>query len=160
MNQKKPVCVLNGPNLNLLGQREPQTYGRTTLDELDAACRAAGAALGLDVDCRQTNHEGVMLDWIHAARTQAAGIVINPGGWTHTSVALRDALAASELPIVEVHISNIHRREAFRQHSYVSAVATGVICGLGTRGYALGLQALHHILEDLDDLENLEESRS
>ncbi|HMW30569.1 MAG TPA: type II 3-dehydroquinate dehydratase [Plasticicumulans sp.] len=148
MNQKKPVYVLNGPNLNLLGQREPQTYGRTTLAELEAACRAAGEALGLDVDCRQTNHEGVMLDWIHAARTQAAGIVINPGGWTHTSVALRDALAASELPIVEVHISNIHRREAFRQHSYVSAVAIGVICGLGTRGYEYGLQALQQHFEE------------
>ncbi len=148
MNQKKPVYVLNGPNLNLLGQREPQTYGRTTLAELEAACRAAGEALGLDVDCRQTNHEGVMLDWIHAARTQAAGIVINPGGWTHTSVALRDALAASELPIVEVHISNIHRREAFRHHSYVSAVAIGVICGLGTRGYEYGLQALQQHFEE------------
>lgn len=144
----KPVYVLNGPNLNLLGKREPHLYGSTTLADVEAECRALAAELGLTLEFHQSNHEGQMIDWIHAAREAAAGIVINPGGWTHTSVALRDALAASELPIVEVHISNIHRREAFRQHSYVSAVAIGVICGLGTRGYEYGLQALQQHFEE------------
>ena len=136
------VYVLNGPNLNLLGSREPAIYGRETLADVEAACREAAGGLGLTVDFRQTNHEGVLIDSIHEARGKAAGIVINPGGLTHTSMALMDALSASELPIVEVHLSNIHRRESFRHLSYVSRVATGVICGLGPQGYVLALEAM------------------
>ena len=136
------VYVLNGPNLNLLGSREPAIYGRETLADVEAACRVAAGGLGLTVDFRQTNHEGVLIDSIHEARGKAGGIVINPGGLTHTSVALMDALSASELPILEVHLSNIHRRESFRHLSYVSRVATGVICGLGPQGYVLALEAM------------------
>jgi 3-dehydroquinate dehydratase II len=139
---RQRVYVLNGPNLNLLGVREPGIYGRETLADVRAACEAAGARLDLDVDFRQSNHEGQLIDWIHEARTGAAGIVINPAGLTHTSVALMDALAASDLPVVEVHISNVHRRESFRHLSYVSLVATGVIAGLGTQGYVLALEAM------------------
>ncbi|TCO75809.1 3-dehydroquinate dehydratase [Plasticicumulans lactativorans] len=142
----KPVYVLNGPNLNLLGKREPHLYGSTTLADVEAECRALAAELGLTLEFHQSNHEGQMIDWIHAAREAAAGIVINPGGWTHTSVALRDALAASDLPVIEVHVTNIHKREEFRHHSYVSGIAVGVIAGLGTQGYALALRALQRLL--------------
>ncbi len=142
----KRVYVLNGPNLNLLGVREPSVYGHETLADVRAACEAAGARLDLDVDFRQTNHEGQLIDWVHEARTGAAGIVINPAGLTHTSVALMDALAASELPVVEVHLSNIHRRESFRHLSYVSRVATGVIAGLGPQGYVLALEAMARLV--------------
>jgi 3-dehydroquinate dehydratase II len=143
----KRVYVLNGPNLNLLGVREPGIYGRETLADVRAACEAAGARLGLDIDFRQSNHEGQLIDWVHEARTGAAGIVINPAGLTHTSVALMDALAASDLPVVEVHISNVHRRESFRHLSYVSLVATGVIAGLGTQGYVLALEAMARLVQ-------------
>ena len=143
----KRVYVLNGPNLNLLGVREPAIYGRETLADVRAACEAAGARLGLAVEFRQSNHEGRLVDWVQEARTEAAGIVINPAGLTHTSVALMDALAASELPVVEVHVSNIHRREGFRHHSYVSLVATGVIAGLGTQGYVLALEAMARFVQ-------------
>jgi 3-dehydroquinate dehydratase II len=136
------VYVLNGPNLNLLGTREPAIYGRETLADVEAACHEAAAGLGLGVDFRQTNHEGVLIDSVHEARGRATGIVINPGGLTHTSVALMDALSASALPVVEVHLSNIHRRESFRHLSYVSRVAAGVICGLGPHGYVLALEAM------------------
>lgn len=136
------VYVLNGPNLNLLGRREPAIYGRETLADVEASCREAAAALGFAIDFRQSNYEGVLIDSIHEARGTALGIVINPGGLTHTSVALMDALTASELPVMEVHLSNIHRRESFRHLSYVSRVATGVICGLGPHGYVLALEAL------------------
>jgi 3-dehydroquinate dehydratase II len=136
------VYVLNGPNLNLLGTREPAIYGRETLADVEAACHEAAAGLGLEVDFRQTNHEGVLIDSVHEARGRATGIVINPGGLTHTSVALMDALSASALPVVEVHLSNIHRRESFRHLSYVSRVAEGVICGLGPHGYVLALEAM------------------
>lgn len=142
----KPVYVLNGPNLNLLGKREPHLYGSTTLADVEAECRALAAELGLVLEFHQSNHEGQMIDWIHAAREAATGIVINPGGWTHTSVALRDALAASDLPVIEVHVTNIHKREEFRHHSYVSGIAVGVIAGLGTQGYALALRALQRLL--------------
>jgi 3-dehydroquinate dehydratase-2 len=140
------VYVLNGPNLNLLGTREPAIYGRETLADVETACRARAAELGLQIDFRQSNHEGVLIDAIHEARRQAGGIVINPGGLTHTSVALMDALTASELPVIEVHLSNIHRRETFRHHSYVSLVATGVICGLGPQGYVLALEAMARLI--------------
>ena len=136
------MFVLNGPNLNLLGVREPEVYGRLTLAELDALCVAEGAALGLSVRCRQSNHEGELVEWIHQARAEARGLVINPAAYSHTSVALLDALSAAGLPTIEVHLSNIHRREAFRAHSDVSRVADGVICGLGADGYRLALRAL------------------
>jgi 3-dehydroquinate dehydratase-2 len=134
------VLVLNGPNLNLLGTREPQVYGATTLAELEATLRADGAAAGLAVECFQSNHEGALIDRLHAARGSADWIVINPGGLTHTSVALRDALAGVAIPFVEVHISNVHAREPFRHHSYLSSIATGVIAGLGVFGYRAALQ--------------------
>ncbi|MFG2426837.1 type II 3-dehydroquinate dehydratase [Streptomyces sp. NPDC048590] len=143
-----PVLVLNGPNLNLLGLREPEVYGTDTLAGIELLCRRTAAAHGLYADCRQSNHEGVLIDAVHEARTGHRGIVINPAGYSHTSVALRDALAAVELPVVEVHLSNIHRREEFRHHSFVSAVADTVICGAGTHGYALALTHLARILEE------------
>ncbi|KAF1061172.1 MAG: 3-dehydroquinate dehydratase [Pseudomonas citronellolis] len=134
-----PILVLNGPNLNLLGTREPATYGHETLADIQAQCEAHAASLGLEIDFRQTNHEGQLLDWIHQARQRCAGIVINPAAWTHTSVAIRDALAAVELPVIEVHLSNVHQREAFRHHSYVSPVAIGVLAGFGSHGYRMAL---------------------
>jgi 3-dehydroquinate dehydratase-2 len=140
------VLVLHGPSLNLLGKREPAIYGTTDLAAIDASLRALAAELGASVECRQSNHEGVLIDWIHEARTSADAIVINPGGLTHTSVALMDALSAAEKPVVELHLSNVHRREAFRHHSYVSLVATGVICGLGPHGYVLALHAAKELV--------------
>jgi 3-dehydroquinate dehydratase-2 len=136
------LLVLHGPNLNLLGLREPDVYGRTTLAEIDDDLRRVGAAAGATVDTFQSNHEGALIDRVHAARTDGTqAIVINPGGFTHTSVALRDALAGVALPFIEVHLSNIHRREPFRHHSYFSDLAVGVICGLGASGYRLALEA-------------------
>ncbi len=136
------VLVINGPNLNLLGLREPAVYGRETLADLEALCRAEGEALGLRVDCRQSNHEGELIDWIHAARENAAAILINAGAYSHTSQAIPDALRAYPGLVVELHLSNIHAREPFRHHSHVSAVATAVICGLGSAGYRLALRAV------------------
>ena len=136
------VLVLNGPNLNLLGTREPEIYGRTTLAEVEAACRRRGGELGLEVECRQSNHEGELVDWIQEAREGTDGLVLNAGAYSHTSVALLDALSAAGLPLIEVHLSNIYRREPFRHHSYVSRVADGLICGLGVDGYLLALQSL------------------
>ena len=136
------VLVLNGPNLGRLGTREPQTYGTTTHDELAATCRAQGEELGLEVEVRQTDAEHEMLGWLHEAADASTPVVLNPGGWTHTSVALRDACAALTAPLVEVHISNVHAREEFRRHSYVSPVATGVVAGLGVEGYGLALRWL------------------
>lgn len=140
------VFVLNGPNLNLLGLREPAVYGSTTLADVEAEVRAAGERLGLSIEFRQSNHEGTLVDWIHEARTRAAGIVVNPGAYTHTSIALHDAIKAVGLPVMEVHISNVFARESFRHHSYVSPVAAGVLCGLGTHGYVLALEALARIV--------------
>lgn len=140
------VFVLNGPNLNLLGLREPAVYGSTTLANVEAEVRAAGERLGLSIVFRQSNHEGTLVDWLHEARGTAAGVVINPGAYTHTSIALHDAIKAVELPVMEVHISNIFARESFRHHSYVSPVAAGVLCGLGTHGYVLALEALARIV--------------
>jgi len=148
MNAK--VLVLNGPNLNMLGTREPQVYGSETLADVEADCRGVGEALGLAVECRQSNWEGQLIDWIHAARSEFDAIVINPGGLTHTSVSLRDALSAYGGPVIEVHISNIHRREAFRHVSYVSAIAVGMICGLGVEGYGLAIRRLATLLKKAD----------
>jgi 3-dehydroquinate dehydratase II len=137
-----PVFILNGPNLNLLGVREPGIYGARTLKDIEADCEKAAANLGFSIDFRQTNHEGMLVDWIQEAGRGAQGIVINPGAYTHTSVALRDSLLAVSRPTIEVHLSNIFAREPFRRHSHVSPVASGVICGLGPAGYVLALQAL------------------
>jgi len=136
------ILVLNGPNLNLLGKRQPEIYGTTTLADVEAECRALGAGLGLGLDFFQTNHEGAMIDRIHEARGAVAGIVINPGAWTHTSVAILDALNTFEGAVIEVHISNIHKREPFRHHSYVSGRADAVIAGCGTEGYLLALRRM------------------
>ena len=140
------IAVLNGPNLNLLGLRQPEVYGSATLDDVETLCAETAEAVGLAIDFRQTNGEGELITWVQECRGRAAGIVINPAGYTHTSVALMDALLAVELPVIEVHVSNIHRREDFRRHSYVSRAATGVICGLGVRGYALALSAMAELL--------------
>jgi 3-dehydroquinate dehydratase-2 len=138
----KPIFVLNGPNLNLLGSREPEVYGHTTLADIETATRAKGAALKLGVEFRQSNHEGELVDWLQEARTAASGVILNAGAYTHTSVAIHDALKALDLPVIEVHISNPYRREPFRHTSYVSPVATGVICGVGAQGYALAVEAI------------------
>jgi 3-dehydroquinate dehydratase-2 len=137
---------LNGPNLNLLGTREPEVYGHVTLAEIEDACRVRASELGLELDCRQSNHEGSLLDWIQEAGGTHDAIVLNPGAYSHTSVAIPDALKAVGLPVVELHLSNIHKREPFRQKSYVSAVAEGVICGFGAQGYVLALEAVARLL--------------
>jgi 3-dehydroquinate dehydratase-2 len=136
------VLVLNGPNLNMLGIREPQTYGAQTLADIEAMCVAEGRELGLEVECRQSNIEGELVTWIQQALGQFDALVLNPGAYSHTSIAIHDAIRAVGIKVIEVHLSNIHAREAFRHHSYVSAVATGVICGLGATGYKLALRAL------------------
>ncbi|WP_431478240.1 type II 3-dehydroquinate dehydratase [Massilia eburnea] len=134
------LLLLNGPNLNLLGTREPETYGASTLADVEQAAQAQAGTAGARLACFQSNHEGALIDRIHAARTEGVDfIVINPGGYTHTSVALRDALAGVAIPFIEVHISNIYRREEFRHHSYLSAIAQGTICGLGIDGYRLAI---------------------
>ena len=138
----KPIYVLNGPNLNLLGHREPHLYGSVTLADIETRLRSRAAGLGLAIEFRQTNHEGNLVDWVHEARHKASAIIVNAAGLTHTSVPLLDALLAADLPIVEVHLTNIYRREPFRHHSYVSQAATGIICGLGPKGYELALDAL------------------
>ena len=142
------ILVLNGPNLNLLGLREPEIYGRETLSDIEEACLERAAELGLQLDFRQSNHEGQLVDWIHEARQTADGIILNAGAYSHTSIALLDALAAAELPVVEVHLSNISRREPFRHHSYISRVARGVICGFGGHGYELALTAMARLLHN------------
>jgi 3-dehydroquinate dehydratase II len=136
------IYILNGPNLNLLGKREPEIYGSETLADIAARCKAKAGVLGFAVDVRQTNIEGELVDWVQEAREKAAGIIINAAGYTHTSVALHDALKACDLPVIEVHLSNIYKREPFRHTSYVSGVAEGVICGFGGLGYEFALEAL------------------
>lgn len=138
----KPIYILNGPNLNLLGLRQPEIYGRETLEDVAQDCGALAEELGLTIRFLQSNHEGQLVDWIHEARTGGAGIIINPAAYTHTSVAILDALNAFEGPVLEVHISNVHKREAFRHHSYVSLRAEGVIAGFGTEGYRLALRRM------------------
>jgi len=135
------ISILNGPNLNLLGKRQPQIYGAETLADVEWNCRAV-LAEGFDLTLRQSNHEGQIIDWIHEARETACGIVINPGAFTHTSIAILDALNAFEGPVIEVHISNVHKRESFRHHSYVSLRAEGVIVGLGIEGYEAGVRRI------------------
>jgi 3-dehydroquinate dehydratase-2 len=144
------VLVLNGPNLNLLGTRKPEVYGSTTLADVESRCREEAGKLGLDLEFRQSNHEGQLIDWIHecGAQVKAAtsiGAVFNPGAYTHTSVALHDAIEGASLPLIEVHISNVHAREEFRHHSYISPVARGTIVGFGVYGYVLAIQGLYEL---------------
>ncbi|MGI4942567.1 MAG: type II 3-dehydroquinate dehydratase [Janthinobacterium lividum] len=141
------VYVLNGPNLNLLGRRQPEIYGRETLADVERDCRALAVELGLGLRFHQSNREYEIIDWVHEARDDAGGIIINPAAFTHTSVAILDALNTFEGPVMEVHISNVHKREEFRHHSYVSLRADGVIAGLGTQGYQLALRRVAHLLE-------------
>lgn len=139
---KQQVFILNGPNLNMLGKREPGIYGATTLSDIEALCRAEGEVLGVDIEFRQSNHEGDLVNWIQEAGERRALVLINPAAYTHTSIALHDAIRAAGVTLVEVHISNIHAREPFRHHSYVSSLAKGVLCGFGVDGYVMGLRAL------------------
>ena len=152
MAQAPAVLVLNGPNLNLLGTREPEVYGRTTLAQIESACVARGRELGLAVECRQSNHEGELVTWVQEARNSHQGIVLNAGALTHTSIALLDALQAVDLPLVEVHLSNIYRRESFRHHSYISSAATGTICGFGSQSYLLALEAMARLLKTEEEV--------
>lgn len=142
----KPIYILNGPNLNLLGLREPAIYGSATLNDVEALCRAHAAKLGHAIDFRQSNIEGELVTWIHEAREKASGIAINAGAYTHTSIALHDALKAADLPAVELHLSNVHKREAFRHHSTIAAAVNGVICGFGTDSYTLAITALSNLI--------------
>ena len=138
----KPIYVLNGPNLNLLGSREPEVYGKETLDDVRARCERKAKELGFSVEFRQSNHEGELVAWIQEARASAAGLIVNAGAFTHTSIAMLDALLACPIPSVEVHLSNIFTREPFRQHSYISKAVKGVICGFGAQSYELAIEAL------------------
>jgi len=146
----RSILVLNGPNLNLLGTRQPEIYGRETLAMLEDKCTQHATDLGAQATCLQSNHEGILIDAIHAAKGAHQGIVLNAGAYTHTSIALMDALASVELPCVEVHLSNIHARESFRHVSYISRVALGQICGFGSRGYLMAIDALLAHLDELD----------
>lgn len=140
------LFVLNGPNLNRLGTREPEQYGRTTLADIERLCHETGEDLGFEIEFRQTNFEGLLVDWIQEAGDVAQGLVINPAAYTHTSVALHDAIRTAEIPTVEIHLSNVFARENFRHHSYVSPVANGVICGFGATGYRLAIEALSDVI--------------
>jgi 3-dehydroquinate dehydratase-2 len=141
------VLVLNGPNLNMLGVREPSIYGTETLDDIEALCLERAESLNIAIDFRQSNLEGELVSWIQQARGEHDGIILNAGAYTHTSIAIMDALSVAELPVIEVHLSNVFRREAFRHHSYVSPVAKGVICGFGAHGYLLALDALARLID-------------
>lgn len=150
LGMTQTIFVLNGPNLNMLGQREPGIYGRHTLSDIEEMCHERAKSLDLRIDFRQTNHEGVLVDWIQEAAQAAAGLIINPAAYSHTSVALQDAIRASKLPVIEVHLSNIHAREAFRHTSFVSPVALAVLCGLGPIGYPLAIEAMADHLNNKD----------
>jgi 3-dehydroquinate dehydratase-2 len=141
------IFILNGPNLNLLGQREPHIYGHETLDDLEAMCRDHAEALDIDIDFRQSNHEGVLIDWVHEARQLADGLICNFGAYSHTSIALHDALLSVQVPVIEVHLSNVHARERFRHKSYTAQAAKGLIAGLGPAGYRLALTALSDLVD-------------
>lgn len=141
------IAVLNGPNLNMLGVREPEKYGTATLDDVEALCAETAEEFGLAIDFRQTNSEGELVTWVQECRGRAAGIIINPAGYTTTSIAVMDALLAVGVPVIEVHITNIHRREEFRHHSFISKASTGVICGLGVAGYALAMRAMADLVD-------------
>jgi 3-dehydroquinate dehydratase-2 len=142
------VFVLNGPNLNMLGKREPGIYGGKTLDMIGDECRQSGGTLGFDVDFRQTNHEGVLVDWLHEANDKAAAVLINPGAYGHTSIALHDAIRAIDVPVIELHLSNIHAREEFRHKTWTAAAVKGVICGFGSDSYLLALQAARTLITE------------
>ncbi len=144
----KPIFVLNGPNLNLLGTREPEIYGKDTLDDIRMKCEAKAKALGFAIDFRQSNHEGELVAWIQEARAGASGLIVNAGAFTHTSIAMLDALLACQVPSVEVHLSNIFTREPFRHHSYISKAVEGVICGFGALSYELAIEALARLIRD------------
>ena len=144
------ILILNGPNLNLLGRREPGIYGHTTLADIESMCAAEGERLGLAVECRHSNHEGELVSWVQEVPGQFGGLILNAGAYSHTSIALLDAARALAEPLIEVHLSNIYRREPFRHHSYVSLAATGVLCGFGARGYLMALQAMAAIVADAD----------
>jgi 3-dehydroquinate dehydratase-2 len=144
------VLIMNGPNLNLLGTRKPEVYGTTTLADVEKLCTDAAAKLGLDVDFKQSNHEGQLIDWIHETGAavkagESIGAVFNPGAFTHTSVALHDAIEGASLPLIECHISNVHKREEFRHHSFISPVASGIVVGFGVHGYVLAINGLHQL---------------
>lgn len=144
------IMVLNGPNLNLLGMREPELYGKDTIDDVAVLCREAAAPYGYKIDFRQSNHEGDLIDFIHEANAlrnkgELLGIVFNPGAYTHTSIALHDAIKGTNVPVIELHISNVHARESFRQHSYISPVANGIVIGMGVFGYSMAIQGLIHL---------------
>lgn len=140
------IFILNGPNLNRLGSREPEIYGTVTLDDIAKQCRETAQSLGMAIEFRQSNHEGELVSWVQEAADAARGVIINAGAYTHTSIALLDALKMLNIPIIEVHLSNVFQREDFRAHSYVSLAATGVVCGLGAEGYTLALQAIKNII--------------
>jgi 3-dehydroquinate dehydratase II len=144
----RDILILNGPNLNLLGQREPDIYGRTTLADIEAMCRIEAGRLGIEVDCRQSNSEGELISWVQQVPGRFAGLILNAGAYSHTSIALLDTLRVQNEPLIEVHLSNIYQRETFRQHSYVSLAAKGIICGFGPRGYLMALGALVAMLDD------------
>ena len=146
----KPIFILNGPNLNLIGEREPQIYGSQTLADIERSLRQDAAAQGFEIKFRQSNHEGELVSWIHEARNEACALILNAGAYTHTSIAILDALRALSLPVVEVHLSNIFKREEFRHRSFVSPAATGVICGFGPRSYHLALSAIIDIVKTSD----------
>ncbi len=148
----KTITVLNGPNLNMLGLRQPHIYGTATLDDVENLCAETALELGLGIDFRQSNIEGELVSWIQECRGRSAGIIINPAGYTTTSIAILDALLIADQPVIEVHITNIHKREEFRHHSFISKVATGVIAGLGVGGYALALRAMAGLLADEQEL--------
>lgn len=141
------VFVINGPNLNLLGTREPDVYGHTTLADIEAVTITAGKSLDIDIEFRQSNEEGVLVNWVHESQNYAQGLIINAAGYTHTSVAIMDALLATQTPVIEVHLSNIYKREEFRHHSYISKAANGVICGFGSQGYVLAVHAMAKLLK-------------